>query len=339
MSIYSGIQGQVAVVTPSQAVQAVQKWNINPKSEMSEVASSATQQAMDRVPGNDDWEGNYTAYGATPIIYPANQFLFYGSINGTKGVQGSAIMDEFTTKIEVEAGKEIEHSVKFSCAYNQVGGLGTMAALTESDVEGTPIADLSVSNVTSAVGCTAAFCSPGAISGQTWYAFKDVRSMELTIKSAPKAYHSSSTCSTDAISGLLRNWAGRVPGNVDVSFSIQLYGLPSEMIPLKSIIGIRLYVTPPTLSGATSISVNGVSVPSDGTLTGGSFWEIDWGIIQTHSGFDVDRKSASIIGATITGGLKQSYNGTTIGSIKAPGAANAWWPFGSSGSGQGLVLL
>ena len=358
LSVYSGINGVVGSAvdgstlspTPVTAVNAINKWDMNHKAEASELASSATSQAMDRVAGNDDWDGNYGAYGDQPSFLPGDFFMMYGiltelsaSVGGptTKFMSGRAIADEFSMKLDIEGAKEIEHSVKMSCAYNGI----LNGQLTPGATEGALFPDSNLMNVLSASGCCVAVCYPGA---STWYVLKDVRSVDLSLKASNKNYHSSATAylDTSITPNVWRNWCGRVRGNIDASISLSQYALPEELIPSKAVLGVRIYTQPPTitpaanptylyLDGSTGTSAPGIAVT--GTVAAGRFWEIDWVMFQAHSGIEVDRKNANIIGASTNGGLKAVANvgnlyltgsgGTpTIGKIVKPDGTT-WWPW------------
>ena len=318
MSILSGINGAVAAGTGSGVVHSVGKWDWNIKAEIPEYASSATEQAMDRVAGNDDWDGNYSAYGDTPAAFPGDVAIMYGFLDDTHAIKGTSIFDEFSLNVDIEGGKEIEHSAKFSCNYSPYNGVAP-TELNLVDTESS-LVDSGAVNVLSAVGCGAAISVPGS---NSWAMLADVSSMSLSIKTANKMYRSSNTY--NPATG--RNWPGRVRGNMDLTCSIKQYALPSQLIQLKKVYGLRIYTSPPTFD-QTLTTLDNVAVC--GSPSGGRYWEINWVIFQTHSGIEADRKSVNIIGATTNGGLKGVYSigGTpTRGSIIAPGAGRAWWPW------------
>ena len=370
LAVYSGINGVVGQAAdggslpPTSAVNAIGKWDINHKAEASEFSSSATSQATDRVWGNDDWDGNYSAYGDSPAFFPGDFFMMCGFLTqvyspaSARYMSGRSIVDEFSMKLDIEGAKEIEHAVKMSCAFN--GTVGNQ--LNPANTEAAYLLDSTAMNVQSAAGCVVAVCVPNVFGSQTWYVLKDVRSADLTMKTANKAYHSSTTSIQDTsivtpnATGVWRNWSGRLRGNMDATVSVSQYAVPEELIPNKAILGVRIYTQPPTitpstnplylyLDGTTGSSPPGIAVT--GTVTTGRYWELDWVMFQAHSGIEVDRKTANIIGATTNGGLKAVVNlgnvysttgGTpTMGRIVPPAygstgssyvtPATAWWPW------------
>jgi len=380
LTVYSGINGFVGnaadsavslPAAPTNTINAIGKWDINHKAELSEVASSATAQAMDRVAGNDDWDGNYMAYGDSPAYFPGDFLMIYGFVTSStvgplaKYMSGRGIVDEVSVKLDIEGAKEIEHSVKMSCAYNGIAN----GQLNPSATEVLAPYDSSPMNVASAAGCVVAIALPASTpASQTWYVLKDVRSVDLSLKTSNKNYHSSATANLDqsiatggSPGGIWRNWCGRVRGNMDATVSVTQYAIPEELIPNKAILGVRIYTTPPPLTefsagatflrldGTTSNSAPGIAVT--GTLQNSSaarYWEVDWIQFQAHSGIEVDRKTANILGATTNGGLKAVANisnlyltasgGTpTFGMIKPPAygsvgssyltPATYWWPW------------
>ena len=340
-TIMSGINGCVGQVPDSggslAAINAIGKWDLNPKSDVSEYASSATSQAMDRVAGNDDWDGNYSAFGDSPAFMPGEYFMMYGFLNATKFVSGRAIVDDLSMKLDIEGAKEIEHTVKISCAFDGVSG----HELNDSGVNSGNLIDTIAMNVQSAAGCPVGIYFPGS---STIYALQDVRSVDLSIKTGNKNYHSSSTAIKDSSrggDGIWRNWCGRVRGNLDLTCNITQYGTPDMLPQPKSIWGIRIYTqrlngtisaAPGFLNGAGSLGGSGPGVAVQGVISENAerYWDIKWVMFQGHSGIEVDRKAANIIGATSNGGLKSvtSISGTaTMGSITKPGGSSPWWPW------------
>jgi hypothetical protein len=279
---FSGLFAMAKIGT---TVQHLAKWSVNPKAEASEVHHSATNQGTDRVPGNDDWDGSYTAYLDNPLVWPGQYFTFYGAWNEarTQGVTGRAICDEITLKIDVEGGKEIVQEVKFSGAYDPSTGTGELtewvgAALT---------LDTNYTALRSGTSCKAALCVPGS---DSYTDILDVRSIDISFKAANKPYNSSRTAGHTA----------RVKGPLDVTLSIGVYCQDFNN-------------TTSTQSGYQNLpdnqQVNGVKIYTDG-LSVTRCWDINYIIFGQKTGIDVDR-AGNVVGCTLNAGLKSlvTYGG------------------------------
>ena len=325
MAALGPISGTYALAkVDSGLVAQLGKWSINPKTEASEVAHSATAQAMDRVPGNLDWEGNFMAYGDSPLVWPGQTFVFSGSMDapgatyyGTIGYTGRAICDEITIKLDVEGGKEIGYDAKFSSAVRS--GLAATDYLQPSLSLNLP-KDNATNALYSAIGCGAslAICPSTAIA-PSWFApsyptaptlcdftgynpvtntpaptngfLGDVRTMDINIKAANKAYNSSGT----------GGYTGRLTGPLDITVGISCYvdkalgfgALP----PQRTVLGARLYTR-------TDLS---------------RYWEFAWLIVNQLSNIEADRHSGNIIGTTLNMGFKATgISAAGLGWIKAP---------------------
>ena len=305
----SGLHAQaVTVVSASTAtIHALGKWSINPKAESSETPHSGSQVAIERVAGNDSWDGTVMGYGDVPFAWPGTNFTFSGTIDPASpsvvGYSGLAIVDEFSIKIDVAGGKEIGYDLKFS-------GQGVLTPSTSLSLS----PDSVVTTIRNAIGCR---CRVSVIDGKTDWEdvdltiasspnpplLLDVTSMDLTIKTANKPYNSSET----------NGHTMHLPGNLDVGCNIALL--------VQGAVG---FTTLPANNSVYAVRIYTYYDPNRGTKAD-RFWEIGWILFGGKSNIDVDRKSDNPIGCTLNGALKV-VGGTTpkLGWIKDPAGTLRW---------------
>jgi hypothetical protein len=108
MSVLTGIGGAV------NAVPGIADWEISVKKDLKALATSGSKGAMLRVAGNKDWSGSYRVYLDQPLQLPGDAFSFLGSIDGTSGAAGTAIVDEVQITADLEGANPVVSSVKFS---------------------------------------------------------------------------------------------------------------------------------------------------------------------------------------------------------------------------------
>jgi len=213
MAVLSGIGGAV------NGVGGIGNWSIQTAADVQAFQNSGTGGGTGRQIGNKDWSGSYKAYGDTPASMPGEALSFIGSIEGTTGAAGTAIVDGVDIECDIKGGGVLSHTVNFS-------GNG---ALTE----GAAVAvDATVDIPGSAIGCKAAFGTVAA--SPVWTDIIDVTGWKLSITAANQAYVNSST------GGLIL----RKPGNIDATFSISVeLATLATLTAINTIAGVRLFTS------------------------------------------------------------------------------------------------
>lgn len=201
MSVISGIGGVV------NGASAVRVWTISSTADIQAAVASNTKAGTVLADGNEDWTGNYTAYGATPASMPGEALAFTGTIDGTNGATGTAIVDSVEIVVDIEAGAIIGHTVNFSG--NGALTLGAAVATDTTDA-----------CMPSSIGCKVELGSMIAV--PVWTAIDDVRTVTLTITADNQSYVSSST------SGGVRRTAGNISAAVAITvYTDDFAGLPA----------------------------------------------------------------------------------------------------------------
>ncbi len=218
MSVISGIGGLASAGGVS--IPLIRTWQIaSKKANLSEVFHASTKGASEQVLGNKDWNGSFTCYGGLPVALPGEALVFLGSIEGTVGATGTAIVDSVDISADIEGGKPQEHTVNFSGN----GALTLGAAVA---------ADPAVSLAPTSIGCKVELGT--VITTPVWTAVTDVRNWKLTLSRANSSYGSSSTA------GLIQ----RVKGNLSAAISYSAYCATFAALPAEGTeTSIRLYTT------------------------------------------------------------------------------------------------
>lgn len=216
MSIISGVGGLVA--NGASNITGISKWSIASKSSnLQSLITSASAGAPVRVAGNDDWNGSYEGGGPIPGVVPGESITFKGSIDGVKGVSGAAIVDGVTINWDIEGGKPISHSVRFS-------GNGALTLGAEAAVEDTGVEEAYPSKGTKLMAC-----APGGTPAEVL----NVRTMELTMTCDNPSGANSSTA------GVVR----RAKGNFDATFTATLHADDFSVPPQPGTVKhLRLFV-------------------------------------------------------------------------------------------------
>jgi hypothetical protein len=213
MSVLTGIGGAV------NAVPGIADWEIQVSKDLKALATSGSKGAMLRVVGNKSWSGSYRVYLDQPLQLPGDAFTFLGSIDGTSGAAGTAIVDEVQVVADLEAANPVVSTVKFSS-----NGDLTLGANVATDTAAPTITD--------ALGIKAA--TGTVVATPVWTDISDVRKWTLTLKTDNKQYVSSTT------PGITK----RKKGNIDASFTIDVYcsdfAVPPQPGDIKA---VRLYST------------------------------------------------------------------------------------------------
>ncbi len=202
MAVLSGIGGAV------DAIDTVRQWSVNQTGDLQAYTASNTKQAVSRESGNSDWTGQYQAYGGIPDKMPTDTFTFTGSIDGTNGVVGPAIVESVTIEWDMEAGSVISHTVNFASNGTLVRGAAVGADATVPN----PHVSLGTKIETS-----------DALGTPAYSEITDIRTVSITFSANNPSYASSSS------GGFVKRQAG----NLDVSVSYSCYlddfsDLPAE---------------------------------------------------------------------------------------------------------------
>jgi len=194
MAVLTGIGGVV------EGKSAVTKWQVTHSADVQSLVASNTQGMAVTLAGNEDWSGSYEAYGATPAALPGESMSFAGSIDGTTGVQGTAIVDSVVITFDIEGGLPIKHVVNFSANGALTIGADVVAA------------DTTLAAMLSSIGTTVEL-GTSADPPISYAAMSDVRTVTITITSDNKSYISSSTSGS----------TNRLAGNLSAEISVSVY--------------------------------------------------------------------------------------------------------------------
>lgn len=206
MEMISGILGCVNGVT------MVRDWEASLKANTQAFINSGTRGGTGRRRGNTDWSGSYNCDGHLPALWPGQTFTFSGATQGTKGITGPAIVDEVTIKWDIEAGKIIENSTKFSG-----NGVYTRGAVTI-------VPETAFPDPLTSIGCKAMLDATEIL---------QVRTMSLTVKCDNKTGVHSGTAGATA----------RRKGNIDANVSIACYFDDPSLVPGPNEVGqIKLFI-------------------------------------------------------------------------------------------------
>ncbi len=198
----------------------VRNWNISETADTQAYVASNTHGGTGRLPGNVDWSGAYDAYGHTPANMPGAGFTFTGSIDGTEGVVGLAIVDQVVITCDIEGGGILSNVTNFS-ANGVLDPTGAVASDTPDVIP------------PSAIGCKVELDEAYTTGTPVWVEVTDVRTWTLTLTSANPSYVSSSTAGQTK----------RNIGNLDATMSYTVYDDDIDhLIPVNTIAGMKLYV-------------------------------------------------------------------------------------------------
>lgn len=216
MGALSGTSGAI------DGISTVMQWSVESKADLEAWVASNTLGMEVVSDGNDDWSGSYQAKGHTPAKMPGDAFTFSGSIDGAKGVSGTAIIDSIEVVANQETGETIGHTVTFSG-----NGALTLGASTS--------ADATVPEEYSAKGRKVEIAAPAA--APTFAELTDVKKVTFKFTAANAAYVNSST------SGHTLRKKGPVSGelSIDANFSD-----PATLLVPNTVKSVRVYVTATT---------------------------------------------------------------------------------------------
>jgi len=213
MAVIGGILGAV------NGQSTVRNWSINYTAALAGFSGSNMLGGMGYLAGNKDWSGSFSAYGWIPGLVPGSSFTFTGSIDGTKGVTGTAIVDQVVLVVDIEGGRVIEYSVTFSAN----GALTRGAAVAVDATDPT---------ARSSIGSKVELAVPAA--EPSWVELADVRTITLTFSATNPSY-------VDSSGG---GQTKRVSGPFDAGLAISVYS-DEDLTPLpepNTVMLVRVYV-------------------------------------------------------------------------------------------------
>ena len=203
--------------------KTVRMWEINPKAPGGPYAGSGAAGAIDRIVGAKDWVGRYGAYGYLPVSMPGSALAFVGSIDGSVGVYGTAIVTTVRLDIEVpqnedEPPRPIAHVVEF-----KANGTLTRGAAVATDAV--------VPNPPNPKDLKVRLATPGT---SDWDDVCSVWKASLVLTSNGPSYRPG--CNTGQ--------TYRLAGNIDAKFQYSTYVSAATALPTEGqSYGLRLFVT------------------------------------------------------------------------------------------------
>lgn len=198
MGVITGILATVAKDAAS--YHNMRKWSIQVDDEIQAYVSSATKAGHGRTLGNIDWSGSVSGYGHTPPVLPGQTFVFHGSLDGVKGVSGTAMAGDVEIVWDIENGRIIEHTVQFGA--NGVLTLGAEAGVADTTVPDPPTSRGTILKLT-----------PVNVGSPVEVTLPEVRTMRLKLMRSNQPYLSSS------LAGQKR----RAKGNFDAELTVTVY--------------------------------------------------------------------------------------------------------------------
>ncbi len=108
MSVISGTLQKV------NGQSTVARWFVNYFGEPPEFLAANTSGGVSEACGVSDWKGYYEAYGHTPGVFPGEALALIGDLGNTKGVSGTAIVDEIIITADIERSIPFKYRVNFS---------------------------------------------------------------------------------------------------------------------------------------------------------------------------------------------------------------------------------
>lgn len=203
------ICGKAGAVTGEDTVGM---WEVTYSGNPFEYYASNTDGMSGQLAGNHDWSGSYKILGEEPANMPGDGITFTGSVDGTKGVTGTAIVDSITVTAPIAAGGPVTTVVAFSSDGALTVGAAVATDVTEPQPPPAKLAKLNIGGSD----------------------VDDVQSITMTITSANKEY---------VVSGETK----RVAGNLTATLSYDLLEGAYDNLPAPNVSQLVLfYVTATT---------------------------------------------------------------------------------------------
>ncbi len=260
-------------------VHTVGLWQVTSTEDLKAIVASNTTNMPKRLAGNGDWSGRYEAWDGQPAVFPGAGFTFTGSINGSLGATGVAIVDSFELTIDVEAGEIVKHVVNFSS-----NGALTLGASVATDA--------TVPDPDSSIDCKIESATPSAT--PSYAEIENITTITLRLTAANVAYRDSSTA------GETKRLKGTYDANVSYTQNVatlatfltkgsthhlRVYVNATEFwlfnwMMIESVTDIECNVeTNAVVKGTVNCAMTGytdvAATPTEGVITqptGGDFW-------------------------------------------------------------------
>lgn len=231
-----------------------------------------------REDGNDDWKGQWGAYGGKPAILPGVDFTFNGNDRLGQGFAGAAIGARADIIWDIEGGTYIHHFVQVEAdgALEADKDWSATAVITDS---GTPIPLLPLAN-----GAATMTIDSGSVVNQT-----DMTHARLILISKNAPYITSSTASATY----------REAGNRDAYVIWRRYFSENADLPIRgTAYNVKIYVNATTCWDIEDIRISGVR----------RLWDVEGG----------QGREGKLVYAEITGEWHSRDADDTEGHIKDP---------------------
>ena len=201
----------------------VRLWRIETLSPGGLYAGSNAAGAHDRIDGWKDWRGIYAAYGHTPPVMPGEEFTFTGSIDGTKGVTGPAIVETVAIVIEIPQQEDQPPTpINYMVEFKGNGELTRGAAA---------VSDTTVPNVPNPKHLKVEYATPG---GTEYTTLCSVYKAQLQFASKNPVYRK----------GCNDGMTYRLAGNIDGRLQVEMYESDAAVLPVEgNNYSVKIHVT------------------------------------------------------------------------------------------------
>ncbi len=197
-------------------VSGCRAWQLGRKARPQTFVDSGTGGGTGRRSGNADWSGTIDCNGAVPAYLPGDDLPFCGSLDGSTGVSGDAIVDQVAITWDLAAAKVIQHTIAISG--NGPLSEGTAAAGSAGVALPQHSKDLQV-----------LLADPG---GSTWTPLAHVQQATLTLRAANVAY---------VENGIVYRRRGNLDWSLAVPLLIDDQG-PGVLPALSAVKGVQIFV-------------------------------------------------------------------------------------------------
>lgn len=206
-------------------VGCVRVWDMDASQIGGRFSGSCAAGVVDRILGAKDWTGRYGAYGHTPTVMPGEAFAFVGSIDGSVGVYGTAIVESVRISVEIpqeedQEPKPINHVVTF-----KANGALTKGAAVASDI--------TIANPPNPGDLKFQYATPAG--SPSWTTLSEVYSAMILFSCRNPTYKPGSS--------VYQTY--RLAGNLDAHVELACQADDFSDLPAEgSIKGIKIFVTP-----------------------------------------------------------------------------------------------
>lgn len=268
----------------------VAMWSLNEQQAPAKGVASNTAFGPVRRAGVRSWSGTYKGYGGTPALLPGQLAAFVGYGAPTNDISGNGL--RYSGNIMADTVTITWNWRTGELISHTVNWSGDLA-LTIAD--GAAVVDVAIPDMPSVVLAKVEW-KPAASGILT--AFPNVSQATLALSAQNQPYVNSST----VIAGKL--WTGRRSGPIDWSCAIQQDD------------DIRVGATVPQIADDVELKL---------FVDAATFWLLKWGHVRDYTGLTANRETGAIISRTCNIDMT-AHDGTTLGVITKPDAANYWPP-------------